>query len=232
MRRYIVSGVSTSLIVGLLLMSVFARVHPDGSADTVFEKYGPRAGRLIIHLYESESAEFDALRNGEIDMTDQPLSKTYYNEFTQAPYNETIQVVNYGPEFGVYILDLNSNNNQYLGNPPDPAYPNPVADNNESIGNPAIKGGDGAANNHNPMSSVYMRRAIAYLADRERYISDPAIGVGFGYPMYTTIPAAFEKYLLDVYEDPAMPWAWEYTPAAANATFGRRPVQDQPCNRV
>ncbi len=217
MEKRILLEIAIFLMLGLLWTPTFAWVHPDGSQDVLCECYGPRADKLLIHLYGDDTAEWAALKAGDIDITDWPLSKTAYEELKQMPYNETIQVANYGPEFGLFILDLNSNNNQYLGNPPDPAYPNPVADNNDAIGNQAIKDGDGAANNHNPMSSVYMRRAIAYLIDRPGLIADPAIGTDFGWPMYTTMPQAMRKYLLDVNGDPLMPWAWKYDPAAAAA---------------
>jgi ABC-type transport system substrate-binding protein len=97
----------------------------------------------------------------------------------------------------------------YLGNPPDPAYPNPVYEYGTD--------GDG-----NPTSVLGLRRAIAYLCNRDEYLADPSIGAGFGFPMYTTMPPAQAKYLLDVTEEPYitdMPWASTYSRAAANATL-------------
>jgi len=166
-------------------------------SEKKYDQNAPRAGKLLISLFDNATAEFEALKRGEIDIVDSPLSKTVYDELSQPPYNETIQIVNYGPEFGLFILDMNSNPNEYLGNPPDPAYPNPVYP--------------------NPMANVWLRRAIGHLINRSSYIADPAIGVGFGYPMYTTMPPAMAKYLLDVYGNTSMPWAWDYDPSAAAA---------------
>jgi len=152
----------------------------DTPSDTKFEKFGPRADKLLIKLYSTAEAEWDALARGEIDITDWPLSKPYYDLFasnainpaTGLPYNETINVIPYGPEFDLFILDLNNNNNQYLGNPPNPAYPNPVYP--------------------NPTSVKEMRQAIAYLTDRGQL--DTIIGLGFYSKLYTPVPPSMGAY--------------------------------------
>ncbi len=148
--------------------------YNDGTSDdTKFQKFGPRADRLLIKL-ENETAEWYALANGEIDITDWPLSKEYYDLFTSntanpatgLPYNETINTVFYGSELSLIILDINNNNNEHLGNPPDPSYPNPVYP--------------------NPTSVKEMRQAIAHLVDRSQL--DTIIGEGFYEPLYTIVP--------------------------------------------
>jgi ABC-type transport system substrate-binding protein len=192
--------------VAMIAMMVFpasAWVYPDGTEDKLYERYGPRIKNILIHLYDTDTAEFEALKAGDIDIVDWPLSKKVYQELTQPPYNETINVVNYGPEFGLFILDMNSNPNPYKGNPPDPAYPQ-----KDYIYYPGLG---------NPMANVWLRRAIGHLIDREYIITLPEIGAGFAYPMYTTMPPAMAKYLLDVYGDPTIPWAWEYSPTKAAA---------------
>jgi len=148
--------------------------------DKKYEKFGPRADRLLIKLYPNETAEWDALARGEIDMTDWPLSKPYFDLFTSGwinpatgqPYNETINTVSYGAEFGLYILDLNNNNNEFLGNPPNPAYPNPVYP--------------------NPCSVKEFRQAIAHLVDRNQL--DTIIGKGFYVPLYTLVLPSMGAY--------------------------------------
>lgn len=62
-----------------------------------FEKFGPRADKLLIQLYSSAESEWEALARGEIDMTDWPLTEPYYDLFTSPPLNETIKVIQYGP---------------------------------------------------------------------------------------------------------------------------------------
>jgi len=167
--------------VALLMAPVSPWVYQDNSlSDTRFERFGPRADRLLIKLYSNETAEWDALARGEIDITDWYLSKTYYDLFTSnainpstgLPYNETINTVSYGAEFGIYLLDINNNNNEFLGNPPDPAYPNPVYP--------------------NPGSVKEFRQAIAHLVDRSQL--DSMIGEGFYVPLYTLIPPSSGGY--------------------------------------
>jgi len=188
------------LMLVALVTPTFAWVYHDNlTEDGKYEDFGPRADRLLIKLYASDDAEFDALEAHDIDITDWPVPKTRYEKWTdpEQPYKDYIRIANYGPEFGLFILDMNSNPNEYLGNPPNASYPNPVYP--------------------NPMSVPGLRRAIAHLVNRAEYLADPSIGAGFGYPMYTTMPPAMEKYVLDVTQYPEMPWAYEYSREAANA---------------
>ncbi len=150
-------------------------VYQDGAPeDARFEMFGPRADRLLIKLYENENAEWAALAKGEIDMADTSLSRTYHDLFTGnetnpdtgLPYNETINVVDYGPEFNYFILDMNNAGNEFLGNPPDPTWPNPVYP--------------------NPTSVKAMRQAVAHLCNRSWF--DTIIGEELYVPIYTIIP--------------------------------------------
>ena len=199
----VILSIAVILMLSVLTLPTYAWVYHDNPVDDgLYERFGPRADRLLISLFAGDVSEFDALAAGDIDLTDWPLPKTRYQDWTTAPLNDTIQVVSYGPEYGLFILDINSNNNEHLGNPPDPAYENPVYP--------------------NPTSNLGLRRAIAYLVNRDEYLADPSIGAGFGYPMYTTMPPAQAKYLLDLTEEPYktdMPWATTYSRAAANATL-------------
>lgn len=90
-----------------------------------YQQFGPRADRLLIKLYLSAEAEWSALEMGEIDITDWPLTESYYERFTTPPQSEIIESISHGAEFSLFLLDINWNNNEYLGNPPDPAYLNP-----------------------------------------------------------------------------------------------------------
>jgi ABC-type transport system substrate-binding protein len=157
---------------------VTAWSYNDGTPDDqLFESFGPRADKLLIKLYSSEVPEWEGLAAHEIDITDWPLDAEYYNLFqsdeinpaTGLPYNETINVLSYGAEFGLFILDINNNPNEYLGNPPDPAYLNPVYP--------------------NPTSVKEMRQAIAHLVDRTWL--ETIIGPGFYFPVYTPVPPCY-----------------------------------------
>lgn len=205
MEKKIFYMVFAVAMIAMMVLPANAWVYPDCHEDSLYERYGPRAAQLLIHLYDDDTAEFTALKAGDIDIVDWPLSKAVYTELSAPPYNETIKIVNYGPEYGLFILDMNSNPNEYKGNPPviDPEYKQ-----KDYIYYPGLG---------NPMANVWLRRAIDHLIDREGLIALPEIGAGFGYPMYTTMPPAMAKYLLDVYGDPTIPWAWDYDPTAAEA---------------
>jgi len=178
MRKKLVLPLCAFLMLALLVAPTNSWVYQDGTpSDQKFEKFGPRVDRLFIKFYPNETAEWEALSQGEIDIADQPLSKEYYELFisnetnlsTGLPYNETIGVFSYGSGFRLYILDLNNNPNWYTGYPPDPAYPNPVYP--------------------NPTSVKEMRQAIAHLVRL-----DIIIGKGFYTPLYTIVPLGMGDY--------------------------------------
>jgi len=107
------------LILSILMIPlapVKAWEYNDGTpSDTKFEGFGPRADKLLIKLYSSAEAEWAALAAGEIDITDWPLSKPYYDLFTSPPYNEIINVIPYGPEL------FKAMSRRYVGSTPEEA---------------------------------------------------------------------------------------------------------------
>jgi ABC-type transport system substrate-binding protein len=127
-------------------------------------------------------------------MTDWPLDQNNYDRFI---FNPDINISGYGAEFRFFMLDLNNNNNQYLGNPPNPSYPNPVYP--------------------NPMSVLEMRKAIAYLVNRDQICA--MIGHSFCIPEYTPVPASINAYQHpDIKPGGALEsLCYLYNPATANA---------------
>lgn len=170
------------LISSLLIMpSTRFGVCQDGATEEArFEVFGPRADRLLVKLYADESEEWTALAKGEIDIADWTLTKEYYdnftstaiNPFTGQPYNETIETVSYGAEFGIFLLDFNNNNNEFLDYPPNPAYPNPVYP--------------------NPCGVKEFRQALSHLVNRSTL--DVIIGEGLYAPLYTIVPPSMGGY--------------------------------------
>jgi ABC-type transport system substrate-binding protein len=109
------------LLLSILTIPASTWVYQDGRAgDAKFEEFGPRADKLLIKLYSTAENEWEALKNGEIDTTDWPLTKTYYDLFTSPPLNEKINVVGYGTAYGFAMLDTNNSNSTS-----SPVYPNP-----------------------------------------------------------------------------------------------------------
>jgi ABC-type transport system substrate-binding protein len=149
-------------------------VYQDGAPpDNLFEMFGPRADNLLIYLHPSPEAEWNGLASGQIDVTDWPLTLDYYNQFIQPPYSDNINIIPYGCEFSFYMLDINNNNNSYLGNPPNSAYPNPVYP--------------------NPCSVLGFRQAIAYLVNRTYISYDVTKGLGF--PIWTPMPPSLSTFV-------------------------------------
>jgi len=115
------------MVMLVMLLSLVAYtnswVYHDGTPeDTKFEEFGPRADRLIIKLYRNAYNEWKALSNGSIDIADEPLTEEWIEEFTRPPLNETINVVPYGADFGLFMLDVNNANKTS-----SPVYPNPLS---------------------------------------------------------------------------------------------------------
>lgn len=169
------------LVLSFIIQPAESWTYSDGSPeDAKFERFGPRADKLLIKLYENETAEWNALARGEIDITDWPLTKAYHdllvsnetNPATGFPYNETINTVNYGSERSFFILDMNNDPREYLTDPPDPSFPNPVYP--------------------NPCSVVEFRQAIAHLVDRSQL--DAIIGEQFYSQLYTVVPPYMGAY--------------------------------------
>jgi ABC-type transport system substrate-binding protein len=211
MMKKTVFAILAIAMMTLMLVPANAFIFPNCTSDASFEQYGPRADRLLIHLYADDVSEFAALRAGEIDIADWPLSKAEYLTDSVPPYNYSLKIVNYGAEYGLYIIDFNNNNNTYLGNPPDPGNGN-----NPQVLNSTASG---SCPHGNWLSDVWLRRAIDYLVDRVSLIADPSIGAGFGFPLYTVIPPPQGKYLLNVYGNMTMQWAWYFSPSLCNATL-------------
>jgi len=175
-----------------LPIPAIAWTYTDGTpSDTKYEKFGPRADNLFIGLYASAEAEWDALETGEIDITDWPLTAPYYDRFTTSPQNEDIAVIPYGAEFGLFLLDINNNPNEFLGNPPDPTYSNPVYP--------------------NPCAAVNLRQAIWHLHNKPTWLPS-VIGTGFYEDLYTVVPPCYGAYSLHPYPNP-----YPYDPSAAIA---------------
>jgi len=164
------------VFVALLLSPVYAWSYGDPAIpdDKKFETFGPRADQLLIKLYASDISEWETgVEGGEIDVTDWPLDKTHYDKYVSPEWSGKLKVLGYGAEFGLFIFDLNNNNNTYLGNPPNASYPNPVFP--------------------NPMADVNLRKAIAYCVNRD-YVVREVVGEGFAVPLYTPVPPSMGVY--------------------------------------
>jgi ABC-type transport system substrate-binding protein len=165
------------MLLMLVPVPVGAWEYVGGGHDTLTERFGPRADHVQIIMYKDELAEFTALEQHQIDVTDWPVDADHYVAWTKAPMNGYIDVVDTGPEFGMYILDMRMNNEtriyQQIGPEiikdlgPNPAYTAPFG---------------------NPMADIWLRRAIAACIDR-KYVVQTIVSGGhepwLGTPLYT-----------------------------------------------
>jgi ABC-type transport system substrate-binding protein len=147
--------------------------------DELWENFGPRADHVQIIMYADELAEFTALEQHKIDVTDWPVDSEHYGPWTTAPLNESIAVVDTGPEFGMFVLDIRMNNETKL-------YYQVGADVDGEYGpNPAYTEPFG-----NPMADVWLRRAVAACIDR-KYVVEQIVSGGtlplLGAPLYTVV---------------------------------------------
>ena len=162
---------TTLVIVALALSTVatsaLAFIYPDGSQDGYFENFGPRMDQILVKKYASLQSEVDALKAGEIDFTDSTLERAMIDDLSTDP---NIAIVNRsGSEYSnYYTLNFNNNPNEYLGNPPNPLYPNPVY-------------------TTNPCVVTEFRQACSHLIDRNLLCTGP--GQGMYEPIFTPIPA-------------------------------------------
>ena len=160
--------VISSLLVALMMFSIapaYAFYHPStGTEDNKFENFGPRIDRILIKMYGTLESEIAALQNGEIDITDWALTKPLITTLSADP---NVVVLGYGGEAGYYELNFNNNNNQYLGNPPDPSAPNPVY--------------------QNPMSEISFRQAVSMSIDNAYLTS--VLAEGLYDPIYVPVPS-------------------------------------------
>ncbi len=147
--------------------------------DNLTENFGPRADMVQITLYADELAEFTALEMGKLDVTDWPVDEAHYVPWRDAPLNASIAVVDTGPEFGMFLLDIRMNNETRL-------YYQVGADVGADVGpNPAYTAPFG-----NPMADIWLRRAVASCIDR-KYVVESIVSGGklplLGAPLYTVV---------------------------------------------
>jgi len=143
-------------------------------SDNLVQPFGPRVDKINITTYANKTAEYAALERGEIDLIDYPVDSASLSQWTTTPRNQTIAIVDTGPEFGMYNLDMNNN--------PNPTLP-------DGSNNPAYIAGIG-----NPMADVNLRRAMAYCINRTNIIFSHVSGGSLpllASPLYTPVGEAY-----------------------------------------
>jgi len=175
-KKLVLSLFLTALIISATAAPSAAFIYPDGSQDNNFDAFGPHIDKLLIKKYPGPEAEMTALQAGEIDIADWALNQSWIDAFAT---DSDVRVLDCDGDTGIYTFSFNLNNNLYLGNPPDPAFPNPE--------NPNPQG------NENPTSNVYFRQAMSHLVDRVYLAAGP--GAGLFEPIFTPMPTYMDAWI-------------------------------------
>ena len=177
--------------------------------DNLWEPFGPRADKVQIQMYADEGAEFSALQQGLLDMTDWPITTNEYPTWTSLPLNTSIAVVDTGPEFGLYILDMRCNNDTYIQsfgpNILNPAFPVP-----NQYGN--------------PMADVWLRRAISCVNNRTLFAYDIYSANTFprlASPLYTDLSPAYGAWADPSLKPGGASQQWTYADANGMAMIAQ-----------
>jgi len=135
-KRYLSTSVSMLMAAFMLATISFVApasawygptyVGPVGTEDGRFEMFGPRVDNVLIKMYSYETFEWEALKAGEIDITDFKLTKEYYDAIMSGAYPD-LAVADSGGELDMWVLDIN-NNDQLLDWGGLPIEPNPFGD--------------------------------------------------------------------------------------------------------
>jgi ABC-type transport system substrate-binding protein len=144
MRRALLSV----LLLGILAVTIvptYGWVIPPNPAgeDYKYELYGPHVKGIVIKIYATATAEWNAMDAGQLDLEDWALDAAHATAWSTA--NGPITEANYGGEDGYYLLDINNN----------------------ATFTPA----DNVTGTYNPTSSLALRQAIAACCNRSDVVS-------------------------------------------------------------
>ncbi|MEM1540480.1 MAG: ABC transporter substrate-binding protein [Candidatus Bathyarchaeia archaeon] len=156
-----------AMVLPMLVTPAYTWTPPGGGENGKFELYGPHVRDIRITLWADEEAEWREMDAGKIDITDWPLTPEWIKAWEDDP---RFTLVDYGGEYGYFILDLNNNGTvkHYDG---------------------VVRANPLVATVPYPHSGLYLRRAIAYAVSR-RYIIE-TVCEGLALPMWTPVPPAF-----------------------------------------
>jgi hypothetical protein len=176
MEKKTVSGIMLVLLLtSMLTMALHNQPVKAYSEGTTYEEFGPRADKLLIKLYPGETAEWDALARGEIDITDWPLTAAWRTIFSGDP---NVVVVSTGGENGFYTVDFNYNPNPLMGDGSVGNRPNPVYDQVNGI--PPIS------------NNIFFRLGVGNLFDRATFTA--FLGAS-GIPILSPVPSYMGDYI-------------------------------------
>jgi len=114
MHKKLVLTAFAILAISLMLVPVNAWVYPWSDRDLKFEKFGPRLDGIFIKMYAGTAKEWGGMKAHEIDVTDWPLTKYWYDQFVGDPAFKLVEYPSPPGEAGYYIEYLNHNDDDFL----------------------------------------------------------------------------------------------------------------------
>jgi ABC-type transport system substrate-binding protein len=160
-------------IVLLLTVLISTLAIVSTTRPALAEVYGPRTPNFLIHVYLSPDVEFEALDAGEIDIVDWYLSKYWVDKWTGDP---DIVMKSYS-DIGIFEFDIN--NQRWPTGVTEPRAYDPATG--------TYKHYYGTSEWDDEAREF--RKAIAYLTDKDGYITRILKGYGVRDDTFAPMPA-------------------------------------------
>jgi len=151
---------------------------------------GPATPKMLIRVYANEISEFADLSKCIVDITDWPGTAYYIEQWRKDP---NIQMRSYA-EIGLMLFDINNQRWPTGWNQPLEYDPNTGTYKHYFNGHPDDPTFDNSSVNcRRDYAAMHFRKAIAYLTDKQRYVTE--ILGGYAYAIETFVPVpALEGY--------------------------------------
>jgi hypothetical protein len=194
------------MLISMIAVPVKAFVYNETATfDNNYEFFGPRIDWLQFKMYEGLDSMWIALQNGEIDITDWPLTSAWYTKFSDENPEVLLMAATGITEAGMYVMDFNYNPEPRMGNPPGspPNRPNPVYDQVNHI--PPIS------------NNVFFRLGVGHLFDRagmSAFLGTAGASILTPMPLYMGVLVA--GYLWPY----ATGYAYDFAQAEGNFSLG------------
>jgi ABC-type transport system substrate-binding protein len=157
--------------------------------------YAPKSQNLIIHIYLNPDAENQDIDAGLIDINDWPLTKEWVDRWA---LNPDITMNSYS-DIGQYEIDINHQRW-------------PTGDSDHKYFDETCE---------RCLAAREFRKAVSYLVDKERIVSE--VLKGFGFVLDLPIPPFQSPYLADL---AGLGLKYEYSPAMALSTLNAAGFDD------
>jgi len=163
----------TSFVIVVILATFMAF----GLTTIAFAQNGPKAGNLLVHIYNNPDAEDTELQSGVLDIIDWPLTKTWIDSWATMPTAITLDAY---ADLGIYEVDMNCQA-WPTGDPTNKYYKPTIVTNHQALAN----------------ESIAFRQAVACLTPRDNIITQ--VLKGYGSRLDVPMSLAMSNYIASYY---------------------------------